>query len=90
MTNKLLATTFLKAHTLSAHAYPVRATDECAQYDAFLAQEVTLPAIWEHDRSQDDYYVDGLTKVRDWVSQIRSIPLRLQNPSWTDINDRVR
>ncbi len=59
-----------------------------AQYDAFLAQEVTLPAIWEHDRSQDDY-VDGLTKVRDWVSQDPQVlPLRSQN-LWTDINDRV-
>lgn len=87
VTNKLLATTF-KGLTpyLPMHIQFERLTS--AQYDAFLAQEVTLPAIWEHDRSQDDY-VDGLTKVRDWVSQDPQVlPLRSQN-LWTDINDRV-
>ncbi|WP_162866612.1 hypothetical protein, partial [Escherichia coli] len=58
------------------------------QYDTFVAQAVTLPEIWQHDRSQDDY-VDGLRKVRDWLGQDPLVAqLRSQN-LWTDINDRV-
>lgn len=87
VTNKLLATAFRGLTPyLPMHIQFERLTS--AQYDAFVAQAVTLPEIWQHDRSQDDY-VDGLRKVRDWLGQDPLVAqLRSQN-LWTDINDRV-
>ncbi|WP_380179971.1 DEAD/DEAH box helicase [Kalamiella sp. sgz302252] len=87
VTNKILDTTF-KGLTpyLPTHISFDHLTQ--AQYDAFIAQKVTMPEIWHMDRSQEDYAA-GLTKVRDWVSKEPQIAQLRSENVWTDINDRV-
>lgn len=87
VTNKILDTAFkgltpyLPTHISFEHLPK-------AKYDSFIAQRVTMPEIWELDRSQEDYTV-GLAKVRDWVSKTPLIAQLRSENVWTDINDRV-
>ncbi len=87
VTNKILDTAFkgltpyLPTHISFEHLTKT-------QYDAFVAQKVTMPEIWKLDRSQEDY-APGLAKVRDWVSKEPLIAQLRSENVWTDINDRV-
>lgn len=87
VTNKILDTAFkgltpyLPTHISFEHL-------TLAQYDAFVAQKVTMPEIWKLDRSQEDY-AEGLAKARDWVSHDPLIAQLRSENVWTDINDRV-
>ena len=87
ITNKLLDTTFKGFTPYLPRYIPFeRLTDE--QYSAYMAQEVTLPEVWEHANSDLDFD-ERLAQIRQWVSKDPQIlHLRSQNV-WTDINDRV-